>query len=252
MVSLYYSSNQKKRQVYNAEDRLREVNQEQQQQILDDLFNKERGIEEQATNLGRLGQRVINKLMTADPPQIVKNGILQDAIKKGYLSDLFKVIKTMTGKNKAEQDVIDNLKNKEILEKTNKENERAQSVEEILNNVLNNVANEVGQKEALNNLIDQASQTDISGKIGRKSGPKTGSKNKPKNYIEMAFNKDKEYNKLKENVEKALYEKRILEEKKQLTPNEKIKLKKINDSLEISNKKLENDEMTAIKKYRNY
>ena len=194
MKDLYYSSNQKKYKLFLEENRLREINEEQQQQNIDNELAQKYGLEQEATNISSLTNRVINKLLTKDAPpleQTFSTPILTDSINNGYLSDLFSVMKTIKAKTEAEQIVLNNLKNKEILEKINKENEKlyfknlykdmdkshtetvnkeiSQTLmDNILKNVVNKLTNTKEEKEALNNIIIEAKR-----KVGRPKGSKT-------------------------------------------------------------------------------
>jgi hypothetical protein len=176
MKDLYYSSNQQKYKLFLEENRLREINQEEQQQVIDNELAQKYGLEQQATNIGNLTNRVINKLLTKDVPPLKQTftPILSDSINNGYLSDLFSFMKTIKAKTEAEQNVINNLKNKKILDKINTENEKAyfknlykdmdkthtetsqKLLDDILKNVINQLTNNKNEVEALNNIIAEA------------------------------------------------------------------------------------------------
>lgn len=73
MVSSFYSSNQSKERAYVDENKIRMLNDEAQQQIVDAEIEKELGIERTSTNLSKLASRIFKKIITADKPEVVKS-----------------------------------------------------------------------------------------------------------------------------------------------------------------------------------
>jgi len=63
MVSLFYSSNEKKQRKYIKDRQLEEINQANQQEIVDNAIDKELGFEQKATKLSKLASRVIGKIV---------------------------------------------------------------------------------------------------------------------------------------------------------------------------------------------
>ena len=96
MKDLYYSSNQQKYKLFLEENRLREINQEEQQQVIDNELAQKYGLEQQATNIGNLTNRVINKLLTKDVPPLKQTftPILTESIADGFLTDIFNLLKS--------------------------------------------------------------------------------------------------------------------------------------------------------------
>lgn len=120
-MSLFYKSNEAKERKYQKENRLREINDEAQQEIVDDQIAEELGLEKQATNLGKLAKRVVEKFNSSDIPKIVKLDkkatalqILENAVKRKKLSQVFNSLKALPPKNQSEKAIQDKLYNPEV------------------------------------------------------------------------------------------------------------------------------------------
>lgn len=126
-MSLFYSSNERKQRKYIKENKIRELNDEAQQQIVDDEISKELGLDEKATNLGKLATRVINKLGSEILPKPIRTDIkftteqftpmelLTNSIKDGTLTNLFEKLKILPNKllNKTQRIIRDDLSNED-------------------------------------------------------------------------------------------------------------------------------------------
>lgn len=130
MVSSFYSSNQAKQRKYLQENKLREINQENQQEIVDKQIDEELGLETKATKLSGLAKRVINQLGTdfTDKQVNTKNQlsameILTNAIKNKKLSELFQDIKKIPNNELTKEEASDvkSLKTPEIKKQFNNE-----------------------------------------------------------------------------------------------------------------------------------
>jgi hypothetical protein len=110
-MSLFYKSNEAKERKYVKENKIRELNDEAQQQIVDEQIDKELGLDRKATNIGLLSKRVADKLVNAKP----ESDILLLAINNGKLSELFDKIKLLpdSALTKNQQYIRDNLKVKQ-------------------------------------------------------------------------------------------------------------------------------------------
>lgn len=73
MVSSFYSSNEAKERKYVDENKIRMLNDEAQQRVVDEQIASELGLEQSSTNLGNLASRIFKKLITCDKPTIVKS-----------------------------------------------------------------------------------------------------------------------------------------------------------------------------------
>jgi len=73
MVSSFYSSNEAKERKYVDENKIRMLNDEAQQQVVDAQIDSELGLERQTSNLTKLANRVINKIGVSDIPKITKS-----------------------------------------------------------------------------------------------------------------------------------------------------------------------------------
>ena len=73
MVSSFYSSNEAKERKYVDENKIRMLNDEAQQRVVDEQIASELGLEQSSTNLGQFASRVFKKLITSDKPTIVKS-----------------------------------------------------------------------------------------------------------------------------------------------------------------------------------
>lgn len=67
MVSSFYSSNESKQRKYIKENKIRELNQEAQQEIVDAQIDAELGLESKATKLSALSKRITDKLVGTKP-----------------------------------------------------------------------------------------------------------------------------------------------------------------------------------------
>lgn len=177
-MSSFYSSNEKKYNKYLTENKLREVNQEEQQLVTDAKLAQEFGLETHSSNIGRLTNRVINKLITKDlqpTKKINSNNILMEAINKGDLSTLLNIMKTIKPDNSAEQEVLRNISDKKILDQINKDNEyilyrnkvalndynadkavAANLLDDILKNLLSKFTNNKEETKALDSIVIKA------------------------------------------------------------------------------------------------
>lgn len=130
-MSLFYKSNEAKERKYQKENRLREINDEAQQEIVDDQIAEELGLEKQATNLGKLAKRVINKIgadlltdqQVETKKQLSAMDILTEAIKNKKLTELFQSIKKIPNNVLTEKQIYekDLLKTPEVKQKINDE-----------------------------------------------------------------------------------------------------------------------------------
>lgn len=119
-TSSMYSSNEKKERRYVKENKIREINQEAQQQIVDDEIDKELGLDRKATNIGLLSKRIADRLATASSASSNKStssamdGLL-NAINNGKLTELFNKLKTLPDSvlSKAQRIIRDDLNNEE-------------------------------------------------------------------------------------------------------------------------------------------
>ncbi len=109
MVSSFYSNNEKKQRKFVKENKMRELNQEEQQQVVDSQTSFELAKDIKAENLRKLATRVVNKLSTElIPPALPKSfnqnftalqytplQLLTNIIKAGQLTNLFDEVKTL-------------------------------------------------------------------------------------------------------------------------------------------------------------
>jgi hypothetical protein len=112
-MSLFYSSNEKKERRYVKENKIRELNDEAQQQIVDDEIDRELGLEKRASNISLLTKRITDKLVGVQPVIIKANEILLNSINNSKLSELFNKIKTLpdSSLNQTQRLIRDDLKN---------------------------------------------------------------------------------------------------------------------------------------------
>jgi hypothetical protein len=120
MVSSFYSSNEAKERKYVKENRIRELNQEAQQDIVDAQIDAELGLESKATKMSALSKRITDKLVGTKPEVLKGDALLVRAINNGQLSDLFEKIKLLkdSALTKTQQSIRDNLsvqRNKDII-----------------------------------------------------------------------------------------------------------------------------------------
>jgi hypothetical protein len=131
MVSSFYSSNEAKQRKYIKQNRLRELNQEAQQEIVDEQIDAELGLESKTTKLSNLAKRVVNQLGSELIPlnqdetknQLSAFDILTLAIKNQKLTELFQDIKKIPNNLLTEGEASDVklLKSPEVKKQFNNE-----------------------------------------------------------------------------------------------------------------------------------
>ena len=117
-MSLFYKSNEAKERKYVKENKIRELNDEAQQEIVDEQIDKELGLDRKATNIGLLSKRVADKLVNATARSgktTSANDTLLNAINNGKLTELFNKIKALPDSllSKTQRLIRDDLKNEE-------------------------------------------------------------------------------------------------------------------------------------------
>lgn len=115
-MSLFYKSNEAKERKYVKENKIRELNDEAQQEIVDEQIDKELGLDRKATNIGLLSKRVTDKLVNAKSGKTTSaNDTLLNAINNGKLSELFNKLKALPDSllSKTQRLIRDDLKNEE-------------------------------------------------------------------------------------------------------------------------------------------
>jgi hypothetical protein len=163
-MSLFYKSNESKERKYVKENKIRELNEEAQQQIVDDAIDTELGLDRKATNIGLLSKRVAEKLISSKPE--IQNGelILLSSINNGKLSELFNKIQLLPDSDltKNQQYIRDNLKNKQNKDIINGLIEQAlpDGVEAIKSVILEALGGE-NNKSSLLDLINKANKLNI-------------------------------------------------------------------------------------------
>lgn len=103
MVSSFYSNNETKQRKYIKENKIREINQEEQQQVVDDEISFKLGEDKKASKLSKLASRVVDKISSEIIPQKTDFTALQytplqlltNIIKKGQLTNLFDEVKAL-------------------------------------------------------------------------------------------------------------------------------------------------------------
>lgn len=95
MVSSFYSSNENKLKKFVEDRRIKEENEDVQQEIVDEQIAKELGLEAKATRIGDLSKRIARKLGTVDTNIINTTDILGTAINNGKLTELFDKLKML-------------------------------------------------------------------------------------------------------------------------------------------------------------
>jgi hypothetical protein len=103
MVSSFYSNNEKKQRKYIKENKIREINQEEQQQVVDDEISFKLGQDKKASNLSKLASRVVDKISSEiipqktdfTPQQYTPLQLLTNIIKTGQLTNLFNEVKAL-------------------------------------------------------------------------------------------------------------------------------------------------------------
>jgi hypothetical protein len=130
MVSSFYSSNEAKERKYVKENRIREINQRTQQEIVDEQIDNELGLESKSTKLSSLAKRIVNKLgddlfdkNVETKKQLSAFDILTEAIKNKKLTELFQGIKSLPDNllTKGEASDVKLLKAPEVKKQFNNE-----------------------------------------------------------------------------------------------------------------------------------
>ena len=214
MVSLFYSSNEKKQRKYIKDRQLEEINQANQQEIVDNALDKELGFEQKATKLSKLASRVIGKIGNEIVDDLSSSSFksklnqlnisplehLKNSVENGTLSQLFDKIKVLPNSilNRRQQIIRDDLNNPEIKALMN--DELAAVASSGTANIVNTVLEVLGGNENNDDVLDMVSKTFKAKKathnellaladtsfnfnLGRhesRRGPKPGSKNKTK------------------------------------------------------------------------
>lgn len=208
MVSLFYSSNEKKQRKYIKDRQLEEINQANQQEIVDNALDKELGFEQKATKLSKLASRVIGKIGNEIVDDLSSTSFksklnqlnmspldyLKNSVEKGTLSQLFDKIKVLPNSvlSRKQQIIRDDLNNPEIKALVN--DELAAVASSGTANIVNTVLEVLGGNENNDDVLDMVSKTShnellaladtpFSSNLGRheyRRGPKPGSKNKTK------------------------------------------------------------------------
>lgn len=113
MVSSFYSSNESKQRKYIKENKIRELNQEAQQEIVDAQIDAELGLESKATQLSTLSKRITDKLVGVKPEVLKGDAILVRAINNSELSELFNRLKALPDSllTKTQRIIRDDLSN---------------------------------------------------------------------------------------------------------------------------------------------
>ena len=195
MVSLFYSSNEKKQRKYIKDRQLEEINQANQQEIVDNALDKELGFEQKATKLSKLASRVIGKIgrdanllnlsstsfksklnqLNMSPLDYLKN-----SVEKGTLSQLFDKIKALPNSilNRRQQIIRDDLNNPEIKALMN--DELAAVASSGIDNIVNTILEVLGGNENYDDVLDMVSKAKKATHNESRRGPKPGSKNKTK------------------------------------------------------------------------
>jgi hypothetical protein len=103
MVSSFYSNNEIKQRKFVKENKMRELNQEEQQQVVDSQTSFELAQDAKANNLSKLATRVVNKIGSEIIPksqnfsalQYTPLQLLTNIIKTGQLTNLFNEVKAL-------------------------------------------------------------------------------------------------------------------------------------------------------------
>ena len=205
MVSLFYSSNEKKQRKYIKDRQLEEINQANQQEIVDNALDKELGFEQKATKLSKLASRVIGKIGNEIVDDLSSTSFksklnqlnmspldyLKNSVENGTLSQLFDKIKVLPNSilNRRQQTIRDDLNNPEIKALMN--DELAAVASSGTANIVNTVLEVLGGNENNDDVLDMVSKAEpklisVAGyshslqREKKKPGPKPGSKNKTK------------------------------------------------------------------------
>ena len=194
MVSLFYSSNEKKQRKYIKDRQLEEINQANQQEIVDNALDKELGFEQKATKLSKLASRVIGKIGNEIVDDLSSTSfksklnqlnmtpldLLKNSVENGTLSQLFDKIKILPNSilNRRQQIIRDDLNNPEIKALMN--DELAAVASSGTANIVNTVLEVLGGHENYDDILDMVSKAKKATHNELRRGPKPGSKNKTK------------------------------------------------------------------------
>lgn len=130
-MSLFYDCNECKEKLYVKENKIRELNQEAQQQIVDEQIDTELGLENTSTNLGKFASRVLQKLNTSSIPEVSKPSdkdiekynlaVLDNAVKSNQLTQLFKELKALpkNALNKTQTNIQAKMSSSDIQKRLN-------------------------------------------------------------------------------------------------------------------------------------
>ncbi len=154
-MSLFYKSNEAKERKYVKENKIRELNDEAQQEIVDEQIDKELGLDRKATNIGLLSKRVADKLVNAKRQG---EDILLNAINNGKLSELFDKIKLLpdSALTKNQQYIRDNLKVKQNKDNINELIQEA--IPDGAEAIKSVIIQSLGDPENQNSLLDLVSK----------------------------------------------------------------------------------------------
>jgi len=193
MVSSFYSSNEQKQKKYIKSRRIEEFNEEKQQQVVDDSINKELGLETEASDLGKLATRVINKIGTEIIPKSFNQNLtkfqytplqlLTNSIEKGTLTNLFDKIKALPNSslNKKQRIMRDDLNKPEFKSIMNESiaDSASSGTNAIIKTVIETMSGSESDTDVLD-MVKKASTPEISefgystalGREKKKRGPK--------------------------------------------------------------------------------
>jgi capsular polysaccharide biosynthesis protein len=174
MVSSFYNSNEQKQNNYVKSNYKKQYNQESQQQVVDAEIDKELGLETQATNLGKLASRVVNKISSELPQlgysetkQLTYSPIqlLTNSINNGQLTNLFDELKALpdSALNKTQQLIRNDLSNAENKKMINYQ------IEDALPNGSDAIANAV--IESMGGIGNEKLVLDMISKVETKKLP---------------------------------------------------------------------------------
>lgn len=188
MVSSFYSSNEKKQRDYIKDRKIKEENEFDQQERVDEALDKELGLERRATNIGLMSQRVAKKF-SAITPDLISENILINAINNNQLSDLFEKIKLLEDKNltKQQQSIRDNLKIKENKNAIN------DLIEEALPNGVDAIKEVILSLGDRNNILDLIKKANKINLEDYKTAIQTASAKREQKENEMMASEDINY-----------------------------------------------------------
>jgi hypothetical protein len=164
MVSSFYSSNEAKERKYVKENRIRELNQEAQQDIVDEQIDNELGLESKATKMSALSKRITDKLVGTKPEVLKGDALLVRAINNGAITELFNKIKVMKDSTLTKTQIA--IKNNLNLQSTKDViNELIQDalpngVDAIKNVLINSLGGE-GNQDSVLELITKADKINL-------------------------------------------------------------------------------------------